>query len=416
MDLLPTLISNASLVAATAAAADAPWVGAAAAAAAASSNLTNLTSSGASEQTLNTLSLDSSASNSTSLFSSVNVSHPLPYPETPADIRQYLLIFRLVLLGVGALDTLLLLFVYVKCATIISSSLGVYVANLSIAVLVDLLDVAIWAAKEFGLKLEDLVYPLPQWVYSAQQLPGSLGLPTTSLLLALLLLDRLFATFFAGCHRGCFGFRPTAVVLCLLTWAASFAGAFVLVYRDLLFPHDQLYEQLRFLVAYLAPFGLKLLLLLVLFAKRKVVPCADDGQSLIGRQRESLYYALTILLLHLLLSAPYYALQVNRWYPMVTAIRIDDWMLLAALALSELPLVLNPLLCLSIDPEFRESLVYLCSCTGGSGGRGGGGRGGGGRHAELTDLCDDHGESQPLAPMATSPMAEEKEHLDEAEH
>ncbi|WP_395242098.1 hypothetical protein, partial [Salmonella sp. s60732] len=63
-------------------------------------------------------------------------------------------------------------------------------------------------------------------------------------------------------------------------------------------------------------------------------------------------------------------------------------------------------------PEFRESLVLLCSCSG----RGGHGGRGGGRGKELTDLCDDHCESQPLAPMATSPLAEEKEHLDEAEH
>lgn len=92
---------------------------------------------------------------------------------------------------------------------------------------------------------------------------------------------------------------------------------------------------------------------------------------------------------------------MNLWYPCAD-VRIDAWMLLVAYTLSELPIVLNPILCLSIDPEFRESLVYLCTCSGRS-------------RRDMNDLCDDHAESQPLAPLAISPMAEEKDHLDEAD-
>lgn len=431
MDLLPSLLGNASI-------ADAPW---------AASNL-SLTS----EQQMNGLEL-SNVNVSNSMYSSEGALpsapngtvSPLPYAETPADIRQYLLVARLVLLGVGLLDTSLLLLVYVKCANIISSSLGVYVANLSLAVLLDMLDVGLWAGGEFGLKLETLVYPLPQWVYSLALLPAA-GMPTTSLLLLLLLVDRLVATLLAGCQRACCGRKPAAVAASLaLAWLPALAVTALFVYRrDLLLPHEAAYERLRFLLAYLAPGALKLLLLVLLFAKRRVVPDVDVSQAMTARQRESLYYALTLALLHLLLSLPYYALSVLRWTyspegasglggaqapglqaPLSLAslgedsvgadvllplfgspVRplLSEWLLLAAYALSEVPLVLNPLLCLAMEPEFRESLVYLCSC-------GGEGR----RRRELTDLCDDHGESQPLAPMATSPIAEEKEHLDEAE-
>lgn len=331
---------------------------------------------------------------------SYNASSPMPYDQSPSDIRQYMLIVRLVLLGIGSLDTLLLLLVYIKCSNIITSCLGVYVANLSLAALVDMVDVAVWALKEFGYQIEQIQPPLPWWVPRLTELP-QFGLPTTSLFLLLLLVDRLFATCFAGCHKGCYGFKPNAVFLTLLVWAGSFFMTFVLVYHDLLFPHDPLFEHLRFLIAYIAPFGLKLLLLIILFAKRKVVPDSEQSQAMIHRQRESLYYAITIGLLHVLFSAPYYAVQVNRWYLLVD-VRLDDWILLLTYTLSELPIVLNPIFCLSIDPEFRESLVYLCTCSGRS-------------RRDMTDLCDDHAESQPLAPMATSPMAEEKDHLDEAE-
>lgn len=235
----------------------------------------------------------------------------LPYDQTPADLRQYILIIRLVLLGIGVFDTLLLLLVYVKCSNIIISSLGVYVANLSLAALIDMVDIGIWALKEFGYQLED-VYPLPWWAYKLPQLP-QFGLPTTSLFLLLLIIDRFFATIAAGCHKGCYGFKPNAVFLTLIFWAGSFFLTFVLVYQDLLFPHEALYEQLRFLIAYLGPWALKFLLLIVLFAKRKVVPDNDASQGMIHRQRESLYYALTIIFLHLIFSAPYYAIQVKLW-------------------------------------------------------------------------------------------------------
>ncbi|KAI2802002.1 hypothetical protein RDWZM_010485 [Blomia tropicalis] len=331
--------------------------------------------------------------------SSSNRTTPLPYDETPADIRQYLLIVRLVLLGIGTFDTLLLLLVYCKCASIITSCVGVYVANISIAALIDMTDISLWALKEFGYRLEDL-YQLPWWVYRIAELP-QMGLPTTSLFLMLLIIDRLFATCFAGCHRGCYGYKPSAVVLTILIWIGSFFMTFILVFHDQLFPHDALYEHLRFIISYLGPLAFKLLLLIVLFVKRRVVPDSEQSQAMIHRQRESLYYVLTLITIHIVFSVPYYAVMVNQYFHLME-IRIDEWINLLTYTCSQLPIVLNPILCLSIDPEFRDSLVYLCTCSGRS-------------RRDLTDLCDDHAESQPLAPMATSPVAEEKEHLDEAD-
>src|SRR5690625_739472 len=75
--------------------------------------------------------------------SSRNWTDPLPYDQTPADLRQYLLIFRLVLLGIGTFDTVLLLAVYLKCTGIFTSCLGVYVANFSSAALIDMINLAI---------------------------------------------------------------------------------------------------------------------------------------------------------------------------------------------------------------------------------------------------------------------------------
>lgn len=323
---------------------------------------------------------------------------PLSYDQTPADLRQYLLIFRLVLLGIGAFDTILLLAVYIKCTGIISSCVGVYVANISIAALIDMLDVIIWSVNEFGYRLED--YELEPWIYSIAKLP-KFGLPTTSLFFLLLIIDRFFATCFSGCYKGCYGSKFNAIFLLLLVWLGSFFMVFILVFPDLLFPSQPLYNMLQYGISYIGPFVLKLLLLLILFIKRKMVPDSEQSQALIHRQRESLYYVLTIITLHLLFSAPYYAVQVNHCFQLVQY-TLDQWIILLTYALSQVPLVLNPILCLSIDPEFRDSLVFVFTCSGRS-------------RRDMTDLCDDHAESQPLAPMATSPVAEEKEHLDEAE-
>lgn len=328
-----------------------------------------------------------------------NDTTPLPYDQTPAELRQYLLIFRLVLLGIGSFDTILLLVVYFKCTGIIANCLGVYVANISFAALFVMIDIAIWCGKELGYNIEDYD-TIPQWAYSVAKLP-QFGLPTTSLFFLLLILDRFFATCFAGCHRGCYGSKFNAILLLLVVWAGSFFMTFIIVFPDLLFPDAPLHQLLRFLISYIGPFCFKLLLILILFIKRKMVPDSEQSQALIHRQRESLYYALTIITFHLLFSAAYYAIKLNQHFRLM-AYNIDEWIVLLTYALSEVPIVLNPILCLAIDPEFRDSLVVVFTCSGRS-------------RRDMTDLCDDHAESQPLAPMATSPMAEEKEHLDEAE-
>ncbi|OTF71464.1 somatostatin receptor-like protein [Euroglyphus maynei] len=327
-----------------------------------------------------------------------NESDSLPFDQTPTEIRQYLLIFRLVLLGIGTFDTILLLAIYIKCTGIINNCLGVYVANISIAALIDMIDAAIWSINEFGYKIED--YNLPWWVEKMSKLP-QFGLPTVSLFFLLLIIDRFFATCFSNCHKGCYGWKLNAVFIIILIWLGSFFMTFILVFKDMLFAHDKLYELLRFLISYIGPFAIKLLLLLILFAKRKVVPDSEQSQAFIQRQRESLYYVMTIIALHLLFSAPYYATQINNYFHLVQ-IRIDQWIIWLLYALSELPLMLNPIFVLSIDPDFRDSLIFVCTCSSRN-------------RRDMIDLCDDHAESQPLAPMATSPVAEEKEHLDEAE-
>lgn len=327
-----------------------------------------------------------------------NPNDSLPYDQTPADIRQYLLIFRLVLFGLGTIDTILLLSVYIKCTNIINNCLGVYVANISVAALVDFIDAAIWIIKEFGYQIED--YKLPWWVYKMAKLP-QFGLPTASLFFMLLIIDRFFATFFHSCHKGCYGSKINAVFISILIWIGSFFMTFILVFTDMLFEHDKLYELLRYLIAYIGPFGLKLILILILFAKRKIVPDSEQSQAFINRQRESLYYVLTIVGVHCLMSAVYYAIQANVYFNIVQ-IRIDEWVYWLSYFLSEIPLVLNPILVLSVDPEFRDSLVFICTCAART-------------RREIADLCDDHAESQPLAPMAISPIAEEKVHLDEAD-
>ncbi|KAH7644487.1 uncharacterized protein LOC124495063 [Dermatophagoides farinae] len=329
-----------------------------------------------------------------------NESDSLPFDQTPADIRQYLLIFRLVLLGIGTFDTILLLAIYIKCTGIINNCLGIYVANISIASLIDMIDATIWSIREFGYKIEDYNQNLPWWMEKLSKLP-QFGLPTISLFFMLLIIDRFFATFFANCHNGCYGSKINAIFITILIWLGSFFMTFILVFKDMLFEHDKLYELLRFLIAYIGPFCIKLLLILILFAKRKMVPDSEQSQAFINRQRESLYYVLTIVLLHLLFSAPYYATQINHYFHLIQ-IRIDEWIIWLLYALSELPLVLNPIFVLSIDPDFRDSLIFVCTCSSRN-------------RRDMNDLCDDHAESQPLAPMATSPVAEEKEHLDEAE-
>jgi hypothetical protein len=57
---------------------------------------------------------------------------------------------------------------------------------------------------------------------------------------------------------------------------------------------------------------------------------------------------------------------------------------------------------LAIHPEFKDSLISVCTCSGRA-------------RRQAGELGDDHAESQPLAPLATSPIAEEKEHLDDVE-
>lgn len=335
-----------------------------------------------------------------SVLNGTNMTAGLAYDQTPEALQKYLLIFRLVLLGIGTLDTLLLLFVYLKCTSIINGSLGVYVVNISIAALFDFIDVAIWAVRQFGYKLDD-VPDLPWWVYKLPELPA-FAMPTISLFMLMLIVDRFFATCFAGCHRACYGSRITAVFVSIALWVGGFFLTFILAYPDLLFPDSKLHELLRFLITYIGPASLKLLLILILFAKRRIVPDNEQSQAFIHRQRESLYYVLTILTLHFILSLPYYLLQANIYFPL-TAINFDEWVMVLAYALSQVPIVLNPIICLSIEADFRDSLVFVCTCSGRT-------------RRELTDLCDDHAESQPLAPLATSPITEEKEHLGEAEN
>lgn len=322
----------------------------------------------------------------------------LPWDETPAQIRQYLLIFRLVLLALGLFGNFLLIFIYIKCSSIVTTRLAVYIINLAIAFLIDLIDVVLWSLKEFGINYET-DFGLPPIAIQISRLP-TIGLPTTSLFFLLMIIDRFFATFFARCYKGCYGCKPPAILLAIIVWLISFFFYFILTFPNLLFPHDHLYTLLRFWVSYLGPFAIKLLLVIILFIKRRVVPDNDESQAFIERGRQALYYTLTILIFHLIFSLPYYLIQLNLDFRLVH-LPIDEWIQKLCYFLQEIPLILNPIFVLSIHPEFKDSIISVCTCSG--------------RARRDAQLGDDHAESQPLAPLATSPIAEEKEHLDEAE-
>jgi hypothetical protein len=325
-------------------------------------------------------------------------SQGLPYDESPYNIKQAILIFRLVLLALGLIGNSLLIFVYIKCSNIITNRLGVYVINLCVAVIIDMLDIIYWSLKEFGYDYKN--YGLPEVVVQLVGLP-KIGLPTTSLFFFLMILDRFFATCFARCYKSCYGSKPNAIILSILLWLGSFFLIFIIIFPDILFPSEKLHEILRFLISYIGPFVIKLLLAIILIIKRKMVPDNDESQAFIERHRKTLYYTLTIIIIHLLLSLPYYILQTNIYFKIIS-ITVDEWIIFLCYTITEVPLVLNPIFCFSIDPEFRDSLVSVCTCSGRS-------------RRDTTDIGDDHAESQPLAPLATSPIAEEKEHLDEAE-
>jgi len=341
--------------------------------------------------------------NSSDIYDTTNSSNltGLPYDESPANIKQAILIFRLILLGLGIIGNALLIFVYIKCSNIITNRLGVYVVNVCVAFIIDLLDVVIWSLKQFGYDVADPEYGMPKVVVQLAGLP-QIGLPTTSLFFFLMIFDRLFATCFARCYKSCYGSKANAVVLSVLLWLASFFLIFIIIFPDLLFPYEELHAIIRFLISYIGPFVIKLLLAIILIAKRKMVPDNDQSQAFIQRHRLALYYTLTIVVIHLMFSLPYYVLQTNLYFKLV-AITVDEWIVFLCYTISEVPLVLNPIFCLSIEPEFKDSLVSVCTCSGRS-------------RRDNMDGGDDHAESQPLAPLATSPIAEEKEHLDEEEH
>lgn len=329
-------------------------------------------------------------------------SQGLPYDESPHNIKQSILIFRLVLLALGLIGNSLLIFVYIKCSNIIiTNRLGVYVINLCVAVIIDMLDIIFWTLKQFGYDYKDAKYGLPKVVVQMGELP-QIGLPTTSLFFFLMIFDRFFATFFSRCYKSCYGSKPNAIIISIIFWLGSFFLIFIIIFPDLLFPLEELHKILRFFISYIGPFVIKLLLAIILIIKRKMVPDNDESQAFIERHRKALYYTLTIIIFHLILSLPYYILQINIYFKIVS-LTVDEWVVFLCYTITEVPLVLNPIFCLSIDPEFRDSLVSVCTCSGRS-------------RRDTTDMIgDDHAECQPLAPLATSPIAEEKEHLDEAE-
>ena len=332
----------------------------------------------------------------------------LPYDESPANVKQAILIFRLVLLGIGLIGNGLLLFVYIKCSNIITNRLGVYVINVCVALIIDLLDVVLWSLKEFGYDYKNPEYGLPKVVVQLFGIPA-MGLPTTSLFFTLMLIDRFFATCFARCYKSCYGSKANAIVLSVLLWLGSFFLTFIIIFPDLLFSSEELQnikknfeELLRFLISYIGPFVIKLLLAIILLVKRKMVPDNDESQAFIERRRKALYYTLTIIIIHLLFSLPYYILQTNIYFEIVS-LPLDQWIVFVCYTVTEVPLVLNPIFLFAIEPEFRDSLVSVCTCAGRA------------RREHIAD-GDDHAESQPLAPLATSPIAEEKEHLAEEEN
>src|SRR6218665_1978805 len=112
----------------------------------------------------------------------INGTSGLSYADTPDDLKYYLLILRLVLLGIGIADTLLLLLVYIKCSAMLTGALCVYVLNISLAASVDFIDAGLWAARQFGYSIEDF-RDLPPWVYQLAEMPQS-GLYIISLLFA----------------------------------------------------------------------------------------------------------------------------------------------------------------------------------------------------------------------------------------
>jgi hypothetical protein len=254
-----------------------------------------------------------------------------------------------------------------------------------------MLDIIYWSLEQFGYDYKN--YGLPKVVVQMAGL-SKIGLPTTSLFLFLMILDRFFATCLPRYYKCCYGSKPNAIVLSIVLWPTIFA-IFIIFHDILIFPF------LLFLISYINPFVIKLVLAIILIIKRKMVADNHQSEALIERHRKTLYYTLTIIIIHLLLSLPYYILQTNIYFKIIS-ITVDEWIIFLCYTITEVPLVLNPIFCFSIDPEFRDSLVSVCTCSGRS-------------RRDTTDIGDDHAESQPLAPLATSPIAEEKEHLDEAE-
>jgi len=273
--------------------------------------------------------LDNNSFNNTLIRDGVTIdgnytnSSGLPYDESPANVKQAILIFRLILLGLGLIGNGLVIFVYIKCSNIITNRLGVYVINVCVAVIIDLLDVVIWSLKQFGYDYNNPDYGLPKVVVQLAGLP-QIGLPTTSLFFFLMVLDRFFATCFARCYKSCYGSKVNAVILSVLLWLASFFLIFIIIFPDLLFPYEELHAIIRFLISYIGPFGIKLLLAIVLIVKRKMVPDNDQSQAFIERHRKALYYTLTIVVIHLLFSIPWYVLQANIYYKLCPVV-IDEW-------------------------------------------------------------------------------------------
>jgi len=278
-----------------------------------------------------------------------NATHGLPYDESPNNIKQAILIFRLVLLALGLIGNSLLIFVYIKCSNIITNRLGVYVINVCVAVIIDMLDVIYWSLKQFGYDYHD--YGLPKVVVQLAGLP-QIGLPTTSLFFFLMIFDRFFATCFARCYKSCYGSKPNAIILSILLWLGSFFLTFTIIFPDI-FPYEELHKILRFSISYIGPFVIKLLLAIILIIKRKMVPDNDESQAFIERHRKSLYYTLTIIIIHLLFSLPYYILQTSI-YLKIVSITVDEWIVFLCYTITEVPLVLNPIFFLSIDPVLIE--------------------------------------------------------------
>lgn len=320
--------------------------------------------------------------------------------EIPQYLKQPVLIFRLVVFGIGVFSNFLLIFIYIKCSSIITSRIGVYFIHTVIATLFVLIDIVFWSLKEFGFDHNDYLpsalLPLPQIM--------QIGVPTASLFFTLMAFDRVFATCCVRCYRSCFGSRINAYILSIFVWLISIFFIVVIVFPDVLLPHDQLYYMLRFIISYLAPLVLKLLLVIILIVKRKTVPDNDQSQTFINRQRRELYFVVTVLIIHLLFSLPWYIFETDLIF-----IEVDNVLKQNAgigrlcYFISEVPLVLAPLLAFIIHPEFKDSLVSVCTCSGSS------------HRAALAQRhrhCDEH-ESQPLAPLATSPLGEEKADIPE---